>query len=274
MRGEERPEKVYSFGYSDAAVGLMESRSAERNAAFFIAKLEPSMNVLDIGCGPGSITVGLAAFVPRGEVVGVDIEASQVKLASERARNMGLGNCRFETGSVYDLPLADASVDAVFGHTILMLFKELEPVLREVNRVLRPGGFAGFREIDFGASLYHSPDSAMRTVMSTLSRAIQHNDGNPDIGRSLPSILSAVGLQILTTAASYASAATPEAKRRTYSALRHLWEQADFVDQAESLGWLSPKERAALPKKLDDEAKDPGSLSGSTFVEVLARKPI
>lgn len=272
MSTEERRERVYAFGYSDAAVGMMESRSADQNAAFFTSKLTPHMSVLDIGCGPGSITVGLATFVPQGEVVGVDIEPSQIALAGKRAQDMGVMNCRFETGSVYDLPLADSSVDAVFGHTILMQFRDLDPVLSEVLRVLKPGGLAGFREIDFGASLYHSTDSAMRKVMSTLRRAIHHNDGDPDIGHRLPSILSAAGLEILNASATYACATTPEAKLGSYTTMRHLWEQADFVAQAESLGWVSPEERAALPGKLDEEAKYQGSLSGATFVEALARK--
>lgn len=153
MADEGDEDRIYAFGYSPAAVGMMESRSVDANARFFLDHLEPGMHVLDIGCSPGSITVGLAAAVTPGQVVGIDIEPSQVALGQDRAASLGLGNCRFETGSVYDLPLPDHSMDAVFGHTILMQFSELDPVLAEVKRVLKPGGLVGFREIDLdGAS--------------------------------------------------------------------------------------------------------------------------
>ncbi len=271
MNGRDNEGRVYAFGYSPTAVGLMESRSAESHAAFFLKHLSPGMDVLDIGCGPGSITVGLASAVSPGEAVGVDIEASQIELGRERAQTLGLENCRFEVGSVYDLPIDDDSVDAVYGHTILMQFRELDGVLAQVKRVLKPGGVVGFRELDFGASLYHSDESALRYVMSTLRRAIFHNDGNPDIGRALPSILSDAGFQIMSASATYACAVTPEAKVGMYAAMARLWEQADFVAQAESLGWLGADERESIRRRLEEEGADPGSISATSYVEVVGR---
>jgi ubiquinone/menaquinone biosynthesis C-methylase UbiE len=265
-------EKVYAFGYSPAAVAMMESRSAESNAGFFIDHLTPGMRVLDIGCGPGSITVGLAEAVAPGEAVGVDIEPSQVALGRERAASLGLDNCRFETGSVYELPLADGSVDAVFGHTILMQFRDIGPVLEEVKRVLKPGGLVGFREIDVGASLFHSEESALRQVFWTLRRVVLHNDGNPDIGHALPGILAQAGLDILSANATYACASTPQAKVGMYAAMARLWEQGDFVNQAESQGWIDAKTRSEMVERLEREAADPSSLSGTAYVAVVARK--
>ena len=263
--------RIYAFGYSPAAVEMMESRSADTSARFFLDHLRPGMDMLDIGCGPGSITLGLAAAVTPGQVVGIDIEPSQVALGQDRAASLGLGNCRFETGSVYDLPLPDHSVDAVFGHTILMQFGELDPVLAEVKRVLKPGGLVGFREVDIGASLFHAETSALREVMWTLRRAILHNDGNPDIGHALPAILADAGFDVLSAAATYSCAATPAAKAGMYEAMTRLWEQADFVAQAETLGWIGSAERSAVVKRLEQEAADPGSFSGTSYAEVVAR---
>ena len=273
MAGRDGANRVYAFGYSPAAVGMMESRSAEGNARFFLDHLKPDMHILDIGCGPGSITVGIAAAVAPGEVVGIDIEPSQVTLGKDRAASLGLPNCRFETGSVYDLPLADRSVDAVFGHTILMQFRDLDPVLAEVKRVLKPGGLIGFREIDIGASLFHSETSALCEVMSILRRSILHNDGNPDIGRALPMLLADAGFDILSAAATYACATTPDAKAGMYGVMARLWEQSDFVAQAESDGWIGSGDRAAMTSRLEQEANDPGTFSGTSYVEIVARLP-
>ena len=264
-------EQVYAFGYSQAAVGMMENRSAEMNASFFLEHLQPGMQVLDVGCGPGSITVGLAAAVSPGKVTGIDIEPSQVALGRQRAAAMGLDNCRFEVGSVFDLPLGDQSVDSVFGHTILMQFGNLEPVLAELRRVLKPDGIVGFREIDFGASLYHSEASALRTVMETLRRSIRLNHGNPDIGHALPGILSEAGFQIVRANATYACAPTSKAKLGSYAAMTQLWQQADFVERAVSLGWLDKAQREELVAELEKEAHDPESFNASTYVEVVAQ---
>ncbi len=271
MSDTSNQEQVYAFGYSQAAVGMMESRSAEMNASFFLEHLEPGMQVLDVGCGPGAITVGLAAAVSPGQVIGIDIEPSQVALGRERAAAMGLDNCRFEVGSVFDLPLGDQSVDCVFGHTILMQFSDLEPVLAELKRVLKRDGVVGFREIDFGASLYHSETSALRTVMETLRRSIRLNDGNPDIGHVLPGILSGAGFEIVRANATYACAPTPKAKLGTYAAMTRLWQQADFVERAVSLGWLNNDQRDELVRQLEKEAHDPKTFNASTYVEVVAR---
>ena len=271
MGAEKNEDRIYAFGYSPAAVGMMESRSAEQNAAFFLGHLSPGMRVLDIGCGPGTITVGLAAAVPQGEVVGIDIEPSQIALAQSRAESLGLSNCQFESASVYELPIADQSVDAVFGHTILMQFRDLGPVLDEIKRVLRPGGLVGFREVDFGASFYHSEDSALKGVMSILRRSIFHNDSNADIGHALPSILSHAGFEILSASATYACASTPQAKKGMYAAITRLWKQADFVDQAESLGWIHAEDRSETVRRLEQEAADPGSFSGTSYAEAVAR---
>lgn len=268
----DEKEKIYPFGYSPAAVGMMQGRSADANAGFFLEHLSSGNSVLDLGCGPGSITVGLAAAVTPGEVIGIDIEPSQIALGRDRAKSVGLENCRFETGSVYELPILDCSVDAVYGHTILMQFSDLDPVFAEIQRVLKPGGFVGFREVDIGASFFHSETSALREVMITLRRSILHNDGNPDIGRALPSILSSAGFEILSANATYACAASPKAKSDMYAAMTRLWEQADFPAQAELLGWISAADRTAIPARLAQEANDQGSFSGTSYAEVVARK--
>lgn len=263
--------RIYPFGYGPAALEIMENRTAKSNAGLLLEYLEPGMSVLDIGCGPGTITVGLAEAVAPGVVTGVDIETSQVDLGRDRAASLGLENCRFETGSVYELPLADNSVDAVYGHTILMQFADLDPVMEEIKRVLKSGGLIGFREIDFGASIYQSESSAFGQLQQLWRKSIQHNGGNPDIGHTLPSLLASAGFDILTTGASYNYAPTPEAKVRRSAVMARLWAESEFPEQAEALGWISKSDRASMASRLDQEAADPGSFAATTCIEVVGR---
>jgi SAM-dependent methyltransferase len=264
-------EQIYPFGYGPAATGIMESRSAESNASFLLSHLRPGMAVLDVGCGPGSITVGIAEAVSPGDVLGIDIEASHIAIGNQRAASLGLKNCRFETASIFDLPLSDNSVDAVYGHAILMQFSDLNAVWIEIKRVLKPSGLIGFREIDFGASLYHSDTSPFRQLQQVLRRSIAHNGGNPDIGRRLPSILTGAGFEILTTGAVYNVTPTPDAMAKRNAAMARLWRESEFPEQAETLGWISSEQRATMVERLEAEAKDRGSFAASTYVEVVAR---
>ncbi len=70
----------------DATVSILAARTAEREGAFFLAHLQPGMRVLDVGCGPGTITLGLARAVAPAEVIGIDIAQSQVDAARARQR--------------------------------------------------------------------------------------------------------------------------------------------------------------------------------------------
>jgi ubiquinone/menaquinone biosynthesis C-methylase UbiE len=131
----------------------MARRTAAQEAAFFLPHLRPGMRVLDVGCGPGSITVGLAEVVAPGEVVGIDVQQSQVERARDLAVERGVANVRFEVGDVYRLPFLDHSFDAVFAHTVLMHLQEPVRALAEARRVLRPGGITGVRDPDYGTML-------------------------------------------------------------------------------------------------------------------------
>ena len=141
-------KKIYPFGYNAAAVGMMKVRTAEANAGFLLDRLSPGASLLDVGCGPGSITVGIAKALSPGMVVGVDIEASQVELGRQHAEEEKVENCRFETASVLDLPMDDQCFDAIYGHTILMQFDDLVARAgrgQKGSEIRRPGRLQGDR---------------------------------------------------------------------------------------------------------------------------------
>jgi ubiquinone/menaquinone biosynthesis C-methylase UbiE len=125
-------------------------RTAEREGAFFLPHVQPSMRLLDVGCGPGSITIGFARVLTPGEVMGLDREPSAVEAARALVSDRHLVNLRFEVGMAEALPFPDASFTAVFAHTLLEHVPDPSRVLREMRRVLAPGGVIGVRDGDVG----------------------------------------------------------------------------------------------------------------------------
>mmetsp|Transcript_21408 Transcript_21408/g.47455 ORF Transcript_21408/g.47455 Transcript_21408/m.47455 type:complete len:296 (+) Transcript_21408:84-971(+) len=96
------------------------------------------LRVLDAGCGGGLISNSLAR---RGHnITGIDISVGALDYARDTARAEGLENARFEMGSLYELPYASHSFDAVVCSDVLEHITDLKSVLRELRRVLRPGG--------------------------------------------------------------------------------------------------------------------------------------
>lgn len=265
-------EQIYTCGYGSASTRMMASRTAEVHAKFLLPYLRPGMRVLDCGCGPGSITVGLAKAVEPGEVVGIDLEPTQLDLARAHAAERAATNVRFEVGNICALPLPDGEFDAVFGHTILMQFQDPMPALAEVRRVLRPGGVAAFREPIFSSNLAEPPDSAQDQFWKLFARVLAYNGGDGDIGRRLPRLLQSTGFGRMIMSASFSGGGTPEAKRAFYERCAELCGEADFIKQAIALGYIGSDVPATMMMTLRADASDPLSFFASAWREVVGSK--
>jgi SAM-dependent methyltransferase len=171
---------------------MMSRRTAESRASFFLPLLEPGMRVLDVGCGPGTITLGLAeAVLPGGACVGVDLEPSQVALA--RATAAGAGNVAFEVASIYALPFADETFDAVFSHALFEHLARPLDALAELRRVLRHGGVAGVCSSDWGGAVIEPRTDDVETALRCHLRLRRKAGGDPYTGGRLPALVESAG---------------------------------------------------------------------------------
>ncbi len=183
----------YTMGYDDEMNRYMNRRSAQTNAAYLLPHLKPGMRLLDIGCGPGTISIGLAESVTPGEFIGIDTEESQVILATGSARDKGLQNATFHVADAMDLPFPSDHFDVVHCHTVLMHIPDTQAVLKEVKRVLRSGGIIGAREY-VGESSFFTPDfGCLDRVFPMYSALVSANGGHPQIGKQLKGILDELG---------------------------------------------------------------------------------
>ena len=137
---------TYSHGHHASVLRSHEWRTAENSAGYLLGHLEHGRRLLDVGCGPGTITAELAALVAPGEVVGIDASAEVVARAGELGTSRA-PNLRFEVGDVYVLGWPDASFDVVHAHQVLQHLSDPVAALREMRRVLVTGGLVAVRDM-------------------------------------------------------------------------------------------------------------------------------
>jgi ubiquinone/menaquinone biosynthesis C-methylase UbiE len=140
-------QETYTFqGNAGFAAYMTNTRSADKQAAFFMPHLHSGMTLLDCGCGPGSITVGLAKAVAPAQTIGIDNDLFQVVGAQVYADEQGVDTVRFESGNVYQLSFSDDSFDAIFSHALFEHLNDPLSALKEMQRVVKPDGVVGGRE--------------------------------------------------------------------------------------------------------------------------------
>jgi ubiquinone/menaquinone biosynthesis C-methylase UbiE len=194
------PDDTYTHGHHASVLRSHTWRSAENSAAHLLAHLEPGMSLLDVGCGPGTITADLARRVGPGEVLGVDRDADVVALAArEHASVPGL---RFEVGDVYALAAADGAYDVVHAHQVLQHLSDPVAALVEMRRVCRPDGVVAVRDADYGAFTWAPEDPVLDRWLCAYRAVARANQAEPDAGRHLKGWVLRAGFTSVQASAS------------------------------------------------------------------------
>lgn len=185
---------------------LLVSRSAGVYADFLEPYLTTGDVLLDVGCGSGSITVGLASKV--GRAIGVDVENAEFSDARSYARASGIDNVEFREGSVYELALPDGSVDACLAHSMVETLERPVDGLADIRRVLKPGGVVGVASVEYGGLILGGPNEPMLRRFYHLRTQLWQDEGvaDPFRGRALRGLLFAAGferIEATTTSISY-----------------------------------------------------------------------
>ncbi|MEU0373948.1 class I SAM-dependent methyltransferase [Streptomyces sp. NPDC006283] len=209
---------VYTHGHHESVLRSHIWRTAANSAAYLVGELTSGLDVLDVGCGPGTITADLAELVAPGRVTAVDAAEDVLRQARAYADRRGLDNVRFAVADVHALDFPDDSFDVVHAHQVLQHVGDPVQALREMRRVCRPGGVVAARDSDYGSFAWYPQPPALDTWLDLYRRVARANGGEPDAGRRLLSWARAAGFTDVTSTAATWCFATP-ADRTWWSGL-------------------------------------------------------
>lgn len=202
--------ETYAHGYHESVLRSHRWRTAANSAAYLVDRLAAGMNVLDVGCGPGTITIDIARQVAPGRVVGVDRAAELVEAARREAQ--GVVDVEFRVGDVYRLPTADGAFDVVHAHQLLQHLDDPVAALVEMRRVCRPTGVVAARDSDYATAAWYPEDPALDRWFDLQLQMIRDSGGDPNAGRRLLGWARRAGFSEVVPSASVWCFATPDGR--------------------------------------------------------------
>ncbi|MBQ0922603.1 methyltransferase domain-containing protein [Saccharopolyspora endophytica] len=239
-------QDTYTHGHHESVLRSHRWRTAENSAAYLLGDLRPGAQVLDVGCGPGTITLDFAERVAPGEVLGIDNVEAPLAISRAAAAERGVDNARFEVADVYRLPHADDTFDVVHAHQVLQHLTDPVAALREMRRVCKPGGVVAARDADYGGMRW-SPDQPGMDRWLELYRAVaRSNDAYPDGGKFLKTWALQAGFSDVECTASAWCFATPEERAWWGDLWADRIRQSSFADQAITRGLTTREELESL----------------------------
>lgn len=266
------PDDTYTHGHHEAVLRSHRQRTAANSAAYLLDHLHPTHRLLDVGCGPGTITLDLARLLSEGSALGIDRSAEIVDAARAEAESSGVINVEFAVDDVYDLSQPDGAFDVVHAHQVLQHLADPVAALREMHRVLRDGGTLAVRDSDYGSFAWSPADPLLDRWMAIYQQVARKNDAEPNAGRYLLGWVHEAGFSDAVASSSTWTWADDE-KRAWWGG---LWAdritQSSVADQAVKHGFSTPDELAEISEAFRRWSKHPSGVFIIVHGEVLAHR--
>ena len=265
------PADTYTHGHHDSVLRSHRWRTAENSAGYLLPHLRSGQSLLDIGCGPGTITLGLAQLVAPGQAVGVDRAGQPLISAKAGAIEQGVDTVAFTVGDVYQLDFPDDSFDVVHAHQLLQHLTDPVAALREMRRVCRPGGLVAARDADYAAMTWYPADPRLTSWLSLYHQVAYNNGAEPDAGRRLLGWAHAAGYPDVSASASVWCYATAEERAWWGNTWAERVTSSDFAQQAVAAGFADPDQLAEMAAGWREWAGEPDGWFAVLNAEILCR---
>jgi SAM-dependent methyltransferase len=239
--------ETYTHGHDDSVLRSHRWRTVENSAAYLASRLVPGTTVLDVGCGPGTITLDIARRVAPAPVIGIDAsEAVVAEAAASREAGDSATNVEFRTGDVYALDTTDDTFDVVHAHQVLQHLADPVAALREMRRVCRPGGVVAARDCVYRSFTWYPRDARLDRWLDLYCAVAEANGGEPDAGSRLRAWAREAGFGAVSTSATAWCYAEP-AEREWWGT---LWAErvtaTALATRAQELGLATTDDLADL----------------------------
>jgi ubiquinone/menaquinone biosynthesis C-methylase UbiE len=266
-------QDVYTHGHHESVLRSHSWRTAENSAGYLLGSLQPGQNLLDVGCGPGTITVDLAERVVPGRVVGIDAEAQVIQKATELLGGKRKSNVTFITGDVYALAFDDASFDVVHAHQVLQHLTDPHAALKEMHRVLTPGGILAVRDSVYSAFTWAPAEPLLDRWLELYHQVTARNGAEADAGSYLLGWVQAAGFTDIKASSSTWTFADPDSRAWWGGLWADRVRLSAFADQAVDYGLSGRNELASIADAWQRWASHPDGFFAVLHGEVLSHRP-
>ncbi len=271
-----RPEYSGSpaFGYDAPAVQESYAvREAGQVAAGILPYIKPGMKVLDAGCGPGTITFGLAELAAPGEAIGIDLEPSMIEQAYRLAQARTISNVSFEIASISKLPYEDGTFDAVFTSSVLEHLSDPLQAVHELFRVTKSGGICEVVSTDWGDPMISPPDESVSQFFELFERGFNQYGASLNRGRHLRIMMRQAGFEVIDFAAMFGNNATPEGVRVMIGRLVEWINNVPLFQNAIDAGVIDEQGVKDMTTGMKQWAEMPDAFLAIARCEAIGRKP-
>ena len=227
----------YTHGHAEAVLRSHRARTAANSAGYLLPHLRPGDHLLDVGCGPGTISVDLATLLPQGRVVATDLDETALTETRRLVDERGLANVEVQRADTMALPYDDDSFDVVHAHQVLQHVADPVGALTEMRRVCRSGGLVAARDADYLAMAWYPAVAELDLWRDLYRRVARANGGEPDAGRHLLHWARAAGFRHIESTASVWCFAEPEQRSWWSETWSERVRATRFGAQALERGW-------------------------------------
>lgn len=239
--------------------------TVENSAAFLLPHLTSDMQILDAGCGNGTVTLGLAKHIESlggsaNQVHGIDVNEDGVGASKKNANEANL-DTKFTVASADALPFDDNSFDVAYASQSLHHMPDPIVALQELARVVRPGGIIAARELDFGTQTWYPPLPGL-SRWRAISTIVADLDGvHTTSGRQLLTWFHRASLSDATFTSSTWSYASTEDRR----GMADVW-----IDRTSREDWQRDAARALgdIQEGSEDGAEQPGKVTREAIQQI------
>jgi SAM-dependent methyltransferase len=270
---DQQPGRDYALGGSSEMDRFMRERQAGIQAAFLLPHLSPGMSLVDVGCGQGTITAGLARVLAPGSVVGFDAQEEHIQSAEKTAASEGLTNLSFRLGNIFEAPFEPESFDLAYANAVVSHLASPEAGILAIGALVRHDGLLAVRDRG-GDPVYGGPvPDVMKRIGEVFQRTIDLSSSNPgsqSTGAVMNKICREAGFHVLQMSASWefrlGSAYGPAGTRHPLT--------GPMGKRAIQLGLTTQEELSQIVRTFETEwVPDPDAFMAIPWFEVVARKP-